>query len=411
MDKKIFLTVPSEIVNAVGDNSENDLVIAKGDYLSNSENNKYMVIDLLGTGTFGQVVRCIGSRGEEVAIKVVKNQAKYYHYEMNEVKILQRLLYSKVRDRFVQIHDVFIYKQHLCIVEELLGHNLYTVLKITRFKGLDHSVLRSILWQILEGLSELALLGITHCDLKPENILMSDYENFKVKIIDFGSSMVTTQGSYFYVQSRYYRAPEVILGLPYSSSCDVWSFGCIAYELLIGRPLFQGRNNTDQIARIHRFFGSLPTFMLEHGSNSHMYFDKENNYRPLTATPEFNVHDFKKAINQRAGGSSSENEDFITFLLDALQPSHLIRPDARTLMRHPYFRPLFHVDEPVKEPSCTSRDLHAPLPRTFKQRHNSTTGVVLNGKKHKIANESRKTSVYNLSYENKSNTSQDNNNL
>jgi dual specificity protein kinase YAK1 len=397
MKKDKILTVPPETVSMSPDNAEYDLVISRGDYLSKSERQRYMVIDMLGTGTFGQVVRCVASGGEEVAIKVVKSQAKYYHSEMNEVRILHKLLYKNLTDRFVEIRDVFIFKQHLCIVEELLGHNLYTFLKMTRFRGLEHPVLKCILHQILEGITQLSILGITHCDLKPENILIADYNTFKVKIIDFGSAFTTPQGSHFYVQSRYYRAPEVILGIPYGSSCDIWSFGCVAYELYVGRPLFPGKDNADQIGRIHGLFGSLPQFMLEHGSNSNLFFEKENGYRLIRPSPKFTMDDMAETI--RAKNNHQEDDAFVSFLLKALHPSHLARPDARTLINNPYFKSVKTGDEEQKVEEMRTGIQQEPV---LKQQRHTSTSLIFTGKKSRIIDR-RKISVYGISYENSTN--------
>ncbi|CAG2100495.1 unnamed protein product [Medioppia subpectinata] len=95
------------------------------------------------------------------------------------------------------------------------------------------------------------------------------------------SSNTKTMCTVFYAQSRYYRAPEVILGIPYTNMVDMWSFGCIAYEMICGDPLFPGKDNCDQINRIYDFFGNtFPIMMLDHGKNTTKYFNKvEGTYK------------------------------------------------------------------------------------------------------------------------------------
>ena len=88
--------------------------------------------------------------------------------------------------------------------------------------------------QCLEALEFLHDLGIIHCDLKPENILIKSYKRCEIKVIDLGSSCFQTDNLCLYVQSRSYRAPEVILGLPYDNKIDMWSLGCILAELCSG---------------------------------------------------------------------------------------------------------------------------------------------------------------------------------
>lgn len=94
--------------------------------------------------------------------------------------------------------------------------------------------MQSITIQCLEALQFLHSLGLIHCDLKPENILVKSYSRCEVKVIDLGSSCFETDHLCSYVQSRSYRAPEVILGLPYDKKIDIWSLGCILAELCTG---------------------------------------------------------------------------------------------------------------------------------------------------------------------------------
>lgn len=98
--------------------------------------------------------------------------------------------------------------------------------------------MQSITIQCLEALQFLHNLGLIHCDLKPENILVKSYSRCEVKVIDLGSSCFETDHLCSYVQSRSYRAPEVILGLPYDKKIDIWSLGCILAELCTGNVSF-----------------------------------------------------------------------------------------------------------------------------------------------------------------------------
>lgn len=398
MRKKI-ITEPSDYHNSLHDNIEYNLIMSRGDVLAKSDFDKYMVIDMLGTGTFGQVVRCINKDGEEVAIKVVKSQPKYFYYEMNEVRILKSLRQRELCKYFVEIKDVFTYKEHLCIVEELLGHNLYELLKITGFKGLDLDILHIISNQILEGLVQLSLLGITHCDLKPENILIKNFNTYEVKIIDFGSAFLAPQESNFYVQSRYYRAPEVILGIPYGSTCDIWSFGCIIYEMFIGYPLFPGKDNVDQIGKICRFFGRLPRYMLEHGKNSHLYFEKENNFELMVPSTGFTMSQMKKKLSLKINSTKMDVDIFADFILMALNPNQLIRPTASNLLEHQYLKSPFKF---VGDTLLEERNQPNPVPRGTKQRRFSEFNAQPTKKTRNI-DMSRKRSVFDASSENKHN--------
>ena len=109
-------------------------------------------------------------------------------------------------------------------------------------------------------------------DLKPENILIKSYSRCEVKVIDFGSSCFVTDRLSVYIQSRSYRAPEVVLGLPYGPKIDIWSLGCIFCELLTGRVLFANDSVQTMLARIQSLLGPFPAHMLERGRDVHKYF-------------------------------------------------------------------------------------------------------------------------------------------
>jgi dual specificity protein kinase YAK1 len=91
--------------------------------------------------------------------------------------------------------------------------------------------------------------------LKPENILLRSLEVPSIKVIDFGSACLENQQTYSYIQSRFYRSPEVLLGLKYTTAIDMWSFGCIVAELFLGLPIFPGNSEYNQLTRITETMG------------------------------------------------------------------------------------------------------------------------------------------------------------
>ena len=157
---------------------------------------------------------------------------------------------------------------------ELLSVNLYELIKQNQFRGLSTTLVRVFAQQLLNGLGLLNKARLIHCDLKPENILLKNLESPVIKIIDFGSACDERQTEYTSIQSRFYRSPEVLLGLPYSSAIDMWSLGCIVVELFLGLPLFPGSSEYNQVSRITEMLGLPPTWMLEMGKQSGEFFEK-----------------------------------------------------------------------------------------------------------------------------------------
>ncbi|PFH61793.1 hypothetical protein XA68_16221 [Ophiocordyceps unilateralis] len=276
------LTKPSKGVKNDGyDNEDSDYILYVNDILGSEEaghKNRYLILDVLGQGTFGQVVKCQNLKTQEVvAVKVIKNRTAYFNQSMMEVSVLD-LLNTKLDKNddhhLLRLKDTFIHRQHLCLVFELLSVNLYELIKQNQFRGLSTTLVRVFAQQLLNGLALLNKARLIHCDLKPENILLKNLESPIIKIIDFGSACDERQTVYTYIQSRFYRSPEVLLGLPYSSAIDMWSLGCIVVELFLGLPLFPGSSEYNQVSRIVEMLGNPQNWMIEMGKQAGEFFEK-----------------------------------------------------------------------------------------------------------------------------------------
>ncbi|TNN33584.1 Homeodomain-interacting protein kinase 2 [Liparis tanakae] len=193
----------------IGSNSEGDYQLVQHEVLC-SMTNTYEVLEFLGRGTFGQVVKC-WKRGtnEIVAIKILKNHPSYARQGQIEVSILARLSTENADDyNFVRAYECFQHKNHTCLVFEMLEQNLYDFLKQNKFSPLPLKYIRPVLQQVATALMKLRSLGLIHADLKPENIMLVDpsRQPYRVKVIDFGSaSHVSKAVCSTYLQSRYYR--------------------------------------------------------------------------------------------------------------------------------------------------------------------------------------------------------------
>ncbi|KAI1344111.1 kinase-like protein [Xylariaceae sp. FL0016] len=276
------LTKPSKGTKNDGyDNEDSDYILYVNDILGSEEaghKNRYLILDVLGQGTFGQVVKCQNLKTQEVvAVKVIKNRTAYFNQSMMEVSVLD-LLNTKLDKNddhhLLRLKDTFIHRQHLCLVFELLSVNLYELIKQNQFRGLSTTLVRVFAQQLLNGLALLNKARLIHCDLKPENILLKNLESPIIKIIDFGSACDERQTVYTYIQSRFYRSPEVLLGLPYSSAIDMWSLGCIVVELFLGLPLFPGSSEYNQVSRIVEMLGNPSNWMIEVGKQAGDFFEK-----------------------------------------------------------------------------------------------------------------------------------------
>uniref|UniRef100_A0A4W6CBL2 non-specific serine/threonine protein kinase n=1 Tax=Lates calcarifer TaxID=8187 RepID=A0A4W6CBL2_LATCA len=246
-----------------------------------SMKNTYEVLDFLGRGTFGQVVKCWKrGTGEVVAVKILKNHPSYARQGQIEVGILARLSGENADEHnLVRAFECFQHRSHTCLVFEMLEQNLYDFLKQNKFSPLPLKVIRPVLQQVATALKKLKSMGLIHADLKPENIMLVDpvRQPYRVKVIDFGSaSHVSKAVCSTYLQSRYYRAPEIILGLPFCEAIDMWSLGCVIAELFLGWPLYPGALEYDQIRYISQTQGLPGEHLLNAGTKTARFFCRES---------------------------------------------------------------------------------------------------------------------------------------
>ena len=349
MNKEIQNTNPN-INNKFNFNDrEGDYQFQKGYHL----NYRYEIIELLGKGSFGEAIKCYDHKNKEtVCIKIINSRDEFQNQAMVEIKILTSISLYDVNNESgnVKFYHYFIFRGHICLVFELLGQNLYEIIQLNNFSGLSLPIIRSYTIDLLFSLMLLRRVKIIHCDLKPENILVVPHKKNKVKIIDFGSSCFQYEIMYSYIQSRFYRAPEVILDLGYNYEIDIWSLGCILCELYAGAPIFSGLDEMEQINYIMKFLGPPPDFFIEKSSKSGCFFDIHNNeiYSELINSKNYNNENKKKNIKEffniiiKNNNNSNNNSDltqfdnFIDFVCKCLEWNPKDRLSPEEGLMHPF---------------------------------------------------------------------------
>ena len=267
---KRCLTYPDlGVYNNNLDNEEHNLIVFVGDIINN-----YHVIDLLGQGISGRVYEVYQNNDSKnrFAMKIIKNKKIYRNQSLIELKIVAALnknCYLKNQTcNIINLHDYFFHQEHLCLVFELLHENLYQSLQHNHLQGISLNSINFIIKQLLLAIKQVHSLGIIHCDIKPENVLVKikldkDKSDISIKLTDFGSACLKNTIIFSQVQSLFYRAPEVILGIPYTQAIDIWSIGLVTVELFLGRPLIPGYSEYDQLKKIIQLIGKIPDSMLE----------------------------------------------------------------------------------------------------------------------------------------------------
>mmetsp|Transcript_23909 Transcript_23909/g.68401 ORF Transcript_23909/g.68401 Transcript_23909/m.68401 type:complete len:743 (-) Transcript_23909:223-2451(-) len=315
---------------------------------------RFRMLEYLGSASFSYAVKCLDLHTNQlVCMKIIKNDKDTLDQSLDEIKLL-RIIKANADSTdakcCLDLIDYFYFKEHLIIVTELLRENLYDFSRLSREQGdppyftMGH--LQILSRQVLTALDYIHSLSLIHADLKPENILMKSHSKCEVKLIDFGSSCFVGDYLTSYVQSRSYRAPEVILGLDYDQKIDIWSLGCVIAELWSGYMLFQNDSIQSLLARMISIMGPFPAHMLASGKQVSKYFTQDGRLyqlaEPAAEAGAFPALQQRRAILLLPKRSSlrqrmrTEDERFIDFLSNLLKLDPAERLTAPQALRHPW---------------------------------------------------------------------------
>lgn len=338
---------------------------------------RYEVLKVLGKGSFGQVLKAYDHKTQShIALKIVRNEKRFHRQAQEEIKILDHLRRQDKDNSHNIIHmiDHFVFRNHVCITFELLSMNLYELIKKNKFQGFSLALVRKFAHSILQCMDSLYRNRIIHCDLKPENILLKQPGRSGIKVIDFGSSCYEYQRVYTYIQSRFYRAPEVILGGKYGMAIDMWSFGCILAELLTGYPLFPGEDEGDQLACMMEVLGMPNNKLVETSKRARTFFSSKGHprYCSISTNPDgsasygggrsrrgkFRGPPSSKELSKALKGC--DDPLFLDFLQRCLEWDPSVRMTPPQALRHGWLRRRLPRAPIVSDTQSLSQGHHAP---------------------------------------------------
>ncbi|CBZ31050.1 putative protein kinase [Leishmania mexicana MHOM/GT/2001/U1103] len=316
---------------------------------------KYQILGKKGEGTFSEVLRAQDIKTQQfVAIKCMKKAFKSKE-QVNRLREIQAVRRLQPHPNIVDLVEVLFDRStgRLALVLELMDMSLYELIK-GRKQYLGEEKVRSYMYQLLKGLDHAHRIGVFHRDIKPENLLI-DAEG-RLKIADFGSC----KGVYSklplteYISTRWYRAPECLLTDGYYNyKMDLWSAGCVFFEIIALFPLFPGSNELDQVHRIHNVLGTPPTEILDRLKKFGTHMDYDFPKKQGTGLTKLLPH------------VSAEALDLMKKLLTYDEEQ---RCTAKEALRHPYFSKLREADKrshrlkhsaSVSRPTTVTDDVHA----------------------------------------------------
>lgn len=319
------------------------------------------VVRLLGEGTFGKVVQCkdLMRNNKDVALKIIRNVKKYREAAKLEINVLNKINEKDVKGESlcVRMLDWFNYHGHMCITFNMLGLSVFEFLKVNHYQPYSIDQVRHIFYQLCKSVKFLHDNRLTHTDLKPENILFAnsaadivfdvvknkDYNQVRstdICLIDFGSATFDYEHHSTVVSTRHYRAPEVILELGWSHPCDVWSVGCIIFELYTGFTLFQTHDNLEHLAMMERILGQLPNFMIRRTKKNKYFYRGHLDWDKESSSGRY-VIDNCRPLQKYLLSDTEDHRLLFDLIHRMLEYDDLYRITLKEALRHPFFQKLF----------------------------------------------------------------------
>ncbi|KAJ5226483.1 Dual specificity protein kinase [Penicillium chermesinum] len=341
---------------------------------------RYSIIKLLGQGTFGKVVEAYDKqRKSRCAVKIIRSIPKYRDASRIELRVLSTLASNDKsnRNKCIHLRDCFDFRNHICIVTDLLGQSVFDFLKGNGFVPFPSSQIQHFARQLFTSVAFLHDLNLIHTDLKPENILLvsNAYQTFtynrtipssshanprnarqrrvlldsEIRLIDFGSATFDDEYHSSVVSTRHYRAPEIILNLGWSFPCDIWSIGCILVEFFTGDALFQTHDNLEHLAMMEAVIGhKLDQRIVKqvtqgrtgnHNSASKYFVRNKLDYpnNETTRASRKYVRAMKE-INEFIPTNSNFNRQFLDLLRQIFVYDPKQRITAKEALKHPWFK-------------------------------------------------------------------------
>ena len=336
------------------DTEDGHLIVTQNMQILDNNGDYYTIIEPLGHGTFSDCYSALYSRSNSpYALKIMLSSEIITDYEIDRIANTELNISMEIETSIdlmerKYLHTTtssFTYLDHRIIVSEVLGNNLYEILKFRNYRGLANRHVVNVAHMVSEALSVLHSHNFLHLDIKPENIVQARPNSNFVKLIDLGGSVKISECEPKRVAiSLYYRPPEVILGYACTPASDIWSLGATIFELYLGLPLFMCNNEMELLTLITQTFGPLPKEMI---LNAPFHDDFYNNttIKPNPATnPIFDNYTLPEILRTTDRFTKEELDIVIDFFngVFALNPND--RFTIKDVLSHPFFNS-FHEPE------------------------------------------------------------------
>jgi dual-specificity kinase len=316
---------------------------------------RYKIIAYLGDGTFGKVVLA-WDRTLKVfcAVKIVKNIPKYTRDAEYEISYMHRIIRDDPTDKYhcVRLRETFVNdKGHMCLVMSKHGPNLLKCLQRKLFSLKQVAEIGAQLFSHLNFLH--TVMKCVHTDLKPENILLdAEVESLgtpdapcPIRVCDFGGCNDDNkpEGRTSVIQTRHYRAPEVVLKLGWRCSADIWSVGCILFELLTGRLLYDTHENREHLAMMQAHLGAFPSdFPKKVPAEFESWFHRSG--KLVWPASDVSAKSIAAVAKQKPLASYITDLPLLDLIIKCLAYDPKSRPTPKEALAHPFFASYFEKE-------------------------------------------------------------------
>ena len=259
------------------ENKNGDLIVYENDRLKSPyTSNVYQFINFIGGGSFGKVYEVTLNGEGSYALKISSDAAISKEQCRHEATLLKWLTKPSTNapSNLSTLIETFPLKEHIIIVMPLYPKSLLNIMDERGYQAFHLSHVQQVLRQLATAVAFFHHNHIVHTDIKPENFMFSS--SVELKLIDYGACVINPlEGAVGYLQSLFYRAPEIILELPYSDKIDIWSMGCVAAEMTLGLPIFAGKDSHNVLQLINIRCGKIPQSMISDSPCADYHFDED----------------------------------------------------------------------------------------------------------------------------------------
>lgn len=313
------------------DDDDGNYKIEIGDHLAY----RFEMITILGSGKHSKVVKCFDHQWKEyVAIKILSSK-QTRQQRATEMKILAQLNQNGSKT-ICHTQSYFIFRDHICLIFDVMNKSVFQLMSLNHMNTLSPRLVRAMTQDVIHAMADYKKLGVLHGCINSTNIVLVPNTNAEFKLIDFSNAYFEDNKpeGYQLEIEEHYRPPEMILGHQYNSTIDMWCLGVLITHILIGHPVFNGKDELEQLSMMTEIMGNPSPELIEASRKRDDFFDDENQLLVEIENPLYKIRE-PASLSIRTALSTTDAQ-----LCDFLMKIFVWEPENRLkiedALEHPY---------------------------------------------------------------------------